>query len=173
MCSELTPRAPIQDSRIAQFMQPCLAYAQGTKRPSMPLSICMCTYNLWKILLNRKIKHCYAQWTQKPLFLLVHLRSGWFPKGARLTDGLWFLMCYHKAICLHRLRSPTIGLVCSFRKETQFRQFKPHELATFRAIYGLQHQWLCTSGGERVLACEQKTSYETHLHEHWAVYFVD
>ena len=24
MCSELTPRAPIPDSRIAQFMQPCL-----------------------------------------------------------------------------------------------------------------------------------------------------
>ena len=23
MCSELTPRAPILDSRIAQFMQPC------------------------------------------------------------------------------------------------------------------------------------------------------
>ena len=34
MCSELTPRAPIPDSRIAQFMQPCLSTPQpsGCKR---------------------------------------------------------------------------------------------------------------------------------------------
>ena len=34
MCAELTPRAPIPDSRIAQFMQPCLSTPQpsGCKR---------------------------------------------------------------------------------------------------------------------------------------------
>ena len=30
MCSELTPRAPIPDSRIAQFMQPCLTLDQNS-----------------------------------------------------------------------------------------------------------------------------------------------
>ena len=30
MCSELTPRAPIPDTRIPQFMQPCTVFVNAT-----------------------------------------------------------------------------------------------------------------------------------------------
>ena len=36
-CSKLTPRAPIPDGRMAQFMQPCLGHGSGQRSRTDPL----------------------------------------------------------------------------------------------------------------------------------------
>ena len=72
MCSKLTPRAPIPDSRIAQFMQPCAQIdralfrfflsSQGTSLPFQKLIVSVMNW-MWQ--------YKPGYWEIKGLFLLL------------------------------------------------------------------------------------------------------
>ena len=80
MCSKLTPRAPIPDSRIAQFMQPCYISSQTISIPRSPdgdnktwFHFISSSKNLWSITISSFVAKAHkTAWSQRPLNQVCH-----------------------------------------------------------------------------------------------------